>query len=248
MKILIIVIAAILVHPLLGAVRINEVQISNDATILDENGEHPDWVELYNDSDSVVDLAGWGLTDKASKPYKWVFPENTYIKPKGYLTVFADGRDNNSLRLPAPLQPDDLGEDLVAWFTGDHALESLEAGSRVQQWADLSCRQNDVYNNSATEATRPVVVANAISGHAALCFNATDKTVLNFNRSAFSGMSDMSNLTVIVVAKWDGTCDSGGVSGIFGIGHNTFANGQVLMQILNSPQGKHRTRNGGTAA
>ena len=248
MKALNLSVAVMIAVPLWGAVRINEVQISNDATILDENGEHPDWVELYNDSNEAVDLSGWGLTDKASKPYKWVFPDNTYIKANEYLTVFADGRENANETPPVPLQPSEFGDDLVAWFTGDKALESVDAGSHVQRWEDLSAYQNDAYNNSTTEATRPVVVANAVGEHAALSFNATDKTVLNFSRSTFSGMSGMSNLTVLVVAKWNGTCDAGGASGIFGIGHNTFANGQVLMQIMNSPKGKLRTRNGGTSA
>ena len=238
--------------PLFGAVRVNEVQMSNDITILDENGEHPDWIELYNDSDVAADLSGWGLSDnsKASKLFKWAFPTNTFVKPNGYLTVFADGRGNDDVCPPEPLPPngEGLGEDLVAWFTGDQALEAYGDGGHVQQWQDLSGQGNNAYNNSATEATRPAVAAGAVCGHAALCFNATDKTVLNFNRSAFGGMSGMSNLTVLVVAKWNGTCDSGGASGIFGIGHNTFANGQVLMQIMNSPKGKLRTRNGGTAA
>ena len=250
MKSLSMLIAVAIATPLCvgGAVRINEVQISNDATILDENGEHPDWIELYNDSDSAVDLSGWGLTDKASKPYKWVFPDNTYIKPNGYLTVFADGLENGDVQMPTPIQPDAFGDDLVVWFTGDKALESYGDGERVQQLSDLSGYGNNAYNNSATEATRPVVNADCVAGHAALSFNAVDKTVLNLNKNAFSGMSDMSNLTVLVVAKWNGTCDSGGASGIFGIGHNTFANGQVLMQVMNSPKGKLRTRNGGTSA
>ena len=248
MKTLNLSMAVMIAVPVWGAVYINEVQISNDITILDENGEHPDWVELYNDSDSAVNLSGWGLSDKASKPYKWVFPENTYIMANGYLTVFADGRENGSANLPAPMQPNELGDDLVAWFTGDQALESVGAGSRVGQWVDLSDWHNNATNISATETTRPIVITNAINGHAALNFSASDKTILNLNKNNFSGMSSMSNFTVLVVAKWNGTCDSGGVSGIFGIGHNTFANAQVLMQILNSPKGRFRTRNGGTTA
>ena len=206
MKTLNLSMAVMIAVPVWGAVHINEVQISNDITILDENGEHPDWVELYNDSDSAVNLSGWGLSDKASKPYKWVFPENTYIMANGYLTVFADGRENGSANLPAPMQPNELGDDLVAWFTGDQALESVGAGSRVGQWVDLSDWHNNATNNSATETTRPIVITNAINGHAALNFSASDKTILNLNKNNFSGMSSMSNFTVLVVAKWNGTC------------------------------------------
>ncbi len=246
------VMALALTWSLLGEVRINEVQISNDLTLLDEHGGHPDWIELYNDSNVAVDLSGWGLSDnsKPSKLFKWTFPTNTFIKPNGYLTIFADSTESVDVCLPEPLQPNagELGDDLVAWFTGDKAVESYGDGVHVQQWLDLSGKGNDAYNNSATEASRPIVATNAINGHAALSFNAADKTVLNLNKDAFSGMSDMSNLTIMVVAKWNGTYDTGGTSGIFGIGHNTFSQGQVAMQVLRSPKGRLRTRNGGTTA
>lgn len=76
--------------------RINEFQASNRSTITDEDGVYSDWIELYNPSSTAINLAGWSLTDDASMPNKWVFPEMT-LGAGGYVLVFASGNDR---RLP----------------------------------------------------------------------------------------------------------------------------------------------------
>lgn len=48
--------------------------------------ENPgEWIELYNDSDQIIDISGWQIDDaeKGSKPF--TFPQNTLIAPKSYL-------------------------------------------------------------------------------------------------------------------------------------------------------------------
>ncbi|MEM7384832.1 MAG: lamin tail domain-containing protein [Verrucomicrobiota bacterium] len=54
-----------------------------------ENGSS-DWIELHNDSESAVDIAGWSLTDDKDEPAKWPFPAGTSIPADGYLIVLAD--------------------------------------------------------------------------------------------------------------------------------------------------------------
>ena len=49
------------------------------------------WIELYNRSDSPVNLTGFSLTDNESKPRKWVFPDGTSIAGKGYLVLQMEG-------------------------------------------------------------------------------------------------------------------------------------------------------------
>ena len=56
-------------------VRLNEVLPSNSNGCPDEVGERNDWVELYNTSDEVVDLAGYSLTDDTASPRKSVIPD-----------------------------------------------------------------------------------------------------------------------------------------------------------------------------
>ncbi|MEZ4932743.1 MAG: hypothetical protein R2788_11550 [Saprospiraceae bacterium] len=42
-----------------GSVVINELMASNQTSISDQNGEFDDWAELYNNSQSAVDISGW---------------------------------------------------------------------------------------------------------------------------------------------------------------------------------------------
>jgi hypothetical protein len=58
----------------------------------DEDGDFGDWIELRNRGTSVVNLAGWGLSDDPDLPAKWVFPA-TNLASGQYLVVFASGKD-----------------------------------------------------------------------------------------------------------------------------------------------------------
>ncbi|MCI0494703.1 CotH kinase family protein [candidate division KSB1 bacterium] len=65
---------------------------ANSASINDEDGDTPDWIELYNNSTVTVDLAGFGLSDDAAEPFKWRFPSLT-LDPHEFLIVFASNKD-----------------------------------------------------------------------------------------------------------------------------------------------------------
>ncbi|XME01077.1 CotH kinase family protein [Lachnospiraceae bacterium C1.1] len=72
------------------SIKINEVCSSNLASLHDDKGEHPDWIELYNSSDEEMDLSGWFLSDSEHHLDKWTFPEGTSISANGFLLVYAD--------------------------------------------------------------------------------------------------------------------------------------------------------------
>src|SRR6187401_2541796 len=84
-------------------VRINEFMADNKTSLTDEEGLSSDWIELYNDGASPVNLAGWALTDDATHQAKWLLPA-TNINAKGFLVVFASG--NNRRVVGAPLHTD----------------------------------------------------------------------------------------------------------------------------------------------
>ncbi len=103
---------------------------SNGATLEDEDGDYPDWIELYNPGQDEVDLSGWGLSDDDISPFRWVFPDQTVIESGGYLIVWASrknrtdpahplhanfsiGKDGDTVLLTAP-----NGEvvDRVTWL------------------------------------------------------------------------------------------------------------------------------------
>ena len=71
---------------------INEYMSSNGSTLYDEDGDTPDWIELYNASADIIDLYNYGITDNPTEPYKWTFPA-VEIFPQDYLILFASGKD-----------------------------------------------------------------------------------------------------------------------------------------------------------
>ncbi|MFC1552543.1 lamin tail domain-containing protein [Candidatus Latescibacterota bacterium] len=76
---------------------INEVMSLNSLTLQDEDGDYSDWIEIYNTGASDVDLAGYGLSDDPSEPFKWVFPDYTLGAGENML-IYAS--DKNRLILP----------------------------------------------------------------------------------------------------------------------------------------------------
>ena len=86
------VIAMALMNLAMGAVSISEFVASNSSGLRDEDGDASDWIELFNDGTTPVDLAGWSLTDDSDVPAKWVLPAVT-IEPQGFLIVFASAKN-----------------------------------------------------------------------------------------------------------------------------------------------------------
>ncbi len=70
-------------------VRLNEILASNTATLTNA-ATTPDLIELYNYGTNAVNLAGMGLSDNATLPYKFDFPSNTVLSAGAYLTLYAD--------------------------------------------------------------------------------------------------------------------------------------------------------------
>ena len=69
---------------------------STDA-IRDEDGDATDWIELWNRSPFVLDLAGYALTDDPADLRKWVFP-SVKVPGGGFLLVRASGKDRRDPR------------------------------------------------------------------------------------------------------------------------------------------------------
>ncbi len=71
---------------------INEIVASNRASLADEDGAFPDWIELYNPDSEAYDLDGHFLTDDVENLERWQFPEVS-IPANGYLIIFASSKD-----------------------------------------------------------------------------------------------------------------------------------------------------------
>jgi uncharacterized repeat protein (TIGR02543 family) len=79
---------------------INEILSSNSFSNMDEDGSYQDWIELYNNGATTLNLSGYGLSDDATILYKWTFP-SVSIAPGEYLLVWAS--DKNRTVAGSPL-------------------------------------------------------------------------------------------------------------------------------------------------
>ena len=79
-------------------IRINELVSSNNTTFSDEDGDTPDWLELYNAGPAAVNLGGYGMSDDAALPYQWIFP-NHVLDSGQFLLIAASGKDRRDIPL-----------------------------------------------------------------------------------------------------------------------------------------------------
>ncbi len=79
---------------IVGDLVINEFMASNDITVADQNGEYDDWIELYNNSATTINLEGYFLSDDANNLMKWAFPTGAFIDGNGYLIIWADSDES----------------------------------------------------------------------------------------------------------------------------------------------------------
>jgi hypothetical protein len=180
----------------LADVRINEIMASNGTTIADEDGDFEDWIELHNQGGAAVDLTGWGLSDSAGNPFKWIFPEGTHIAAGGYLLVWASGKDRaGSFQSELPhFMASEMG--LRLWLKGDNVV--LGGGwhaDSVVEWTDAS--GHDHHAAALTEVARPQHLAGFLNGHDVVSFNGST-TFLN---GAFSEGFNTSDLSIFSVGR-----------------------------------------------
>lgn len=133
---------------------ITEFMASNDSVLLDGNGAASDWIELYNNGDQAIDLAGYALTDDPLELDKWIFPSTT-LQPGEFLVVFASGNavadPGGNLHTNFALSAG--GEYLALVGPGDVVLS--EFGSSI---ADYPPQTTDVSYGLGFDATATDVV------------------------------------------------------------------------------------------
>ncbi|MCC5805074.1 MAG: CotH kinase family protein [Opitutales bacterium] len=193
-----------------ATVRINEFMASNGATLADEDGDYEDWIELRNFGDAPVSLDGWGLSDNAGNPFKWVFPEGTVLEPDGFLLVWASGKDRGGTGSGNDTEP--LSPDAVDGLVLRLRAADLEAahGAGVAVWPDTSGRGNNALQPQG--ARRPVFAADGLNGRPVLRFNRSAAQQYFLPTAGFAGMQDFTDFTFLAVARWTG----GARSGFFG--------------------------------
>jgi len=82
-------------------IRINELVASN-SIIYDEDGDTPDWIELYNYGSAPVSLQNWSVSDVVDNDNPWIFPDIT-INEDEYLLIWASNKNRGQLTFPRTL-------------------------------------------------------------------------------------------------------------------------------------------------
>lgn len=91
---------------------INEICASNNNSIEDEFGDSADWIELYNASETSINLNGYFLSDDPAEPDKWTFP-NITVPAESWLLIFASDRNVVETYLHTNFKLSASGENVI---------------------------------------------------------------------------------------------------------------------------------------
>ncbi|HTI71192.1 MAG TPA: CotH kinase family protein [Candidatus Limnocylindria bacterium] len=179
-----------------ASVVINEVVSSNKSGLTDEDGDRPDWFELYNAGDAQVNLEGWGLSESKKSPFKWVLHQAT-LAPGKFLTIFASGKDRQpsvptgNLSQVAGMKVW-LAADGVA--TNDPSQVRINGGKvYVRRWRDQSGAGNDALQELTS--AQPTWVSGAMGNRPALHFDGMNSLL------SLAGPLATNSFTVVAVFR-----------------------------------------------
>src|SRR5690625_3339387 len=80
------------------SVVINEFSAASQRQVADEDGDYPDWIELYNCRRRNIDLGGRYLCDSVERPLRWRIPD-ARLKRRGNLLVWGSGKERRDDRI-----------------------------------------------------------------------------------------------------------------------------------------------------
>jgi hypothetical protein len=117
---------------------INELMAANTRTLSNGPGSFDDWIELHNLSEETIDLSGMYLSDREDQPRRWAFPRGTFLEPREYLVVWADGEGDETPGLHTDFRLSAEGEVLTLVASdesGDRLLDSVRFGPQTRDLA-----------------------------------------------------------------------------------------------------------------
>jgi hypothetical protein len=122
----------------LPALVINEFMAYNSSCCPDNASgteEFDDWIEIYNNSDSPIDIGGMYLSDDATNPFNHRIPDDnpgvTTIPARGYLVIWADNdQDQGELHLDFSLS--NTGEELGLYYYDGRTISEFAFGAQTE--------------------------------------------------------------------------------------------------------------------
>lgn len=215
-----------------GTVLITEFMAANSGSLLDEDGDSSDWVELYNPGLEATQLDGWSLTDDASLPAKWIFPAKT-LAANGYLVVFASGKDRRNPGTP-------LHSSFKLAADGGYLALRRPDGSLVTEFAPYPPQHTGASYGAAREVVSPQLLS---TGAVARVF-VPSNSVAGLAWTGGVAFDDSTWLPALTGLGFDG----GGVSGMpMPMGYWAFDDNSIPNLALDSSGNGHHGTLGGSA-
>ena len=104
-------------------IRINEIVAENESTLVDEDGDFSDWIELYNAGATPINLAGMKISDHLDDLERWEFP-SVSVSPGEFLVVFCSGKDRTTgPYLHTNFKLKSSGEPVILTASGGQTLD-----------------------------------------------------------------------------------------------------------------------------
>eukprot|EP01125_Pyxidicula_operculata_P011945 TRINITY_DN3910_c0_g1_i1.p1 TRINITY_DN3910_c0_g1~~TRINITY_DN3910_c0_g1_i1.p1 ORF type:complete len:1744 (-),score=472.34 TRINITY_DN3910_c0_g1_i1:142-4977(-) len=141
----------------------------------------PDWLELYNNESTPIDMYDWSITDNSNIPRKWVFPAGATIGANSYLTIFTDEYDYVSAKgyFHTSFNLDWTGGDLYLY------------DNRLKEVARLKYPQQSPFYSYVRDSTGQYVYSSEMSPERAntvgsIATSVTDAPTFNVNGGHFN--------------------------------------------------------------
>ena len=99
---------------------------SNRSAVTDETGAYPDWVEIWNSSDSAMNLKGVGLSDR-SDSIRFLFPDVT-LPADGRIIVFCSNTNQAEPGMPfhAKFKLSSVGETVYLYDPNAYQIDKCK--------------------------------------------------------------------------------------------------------------------------
>ena len=118
-----------MVNGLKSAVRISEVLARNDSAV-PVGTKFPDLLELHNPGSNAVSLAGLGISDDATQPFRFTFPPGATIGAGQFLLLYADS-DATPPGFHLGFSFKSSGEKLFLTASNGLSLDAVEFGMQL---------------------------------------------------------------------------------------------------------------------
>lgn len=166
----------------------SEVSPSN-ASLKDEEGNDPGWLELYNTSDSPVDLSGIALSNDLKFPRRWTF-DKAVIPAKSYMIVFMSGKNYSNYTPPSD-SVNLISTNCQANESAVSGMGGFNFGGFDMGGMGMGGDQGGMGMGGTTTAASVPAVSN-LPGQSALCFNQNGVNMFGAVLSVPAGASNAS--------------------------------------------------------